>query len=1202
MPTQTTLRRIQAVVAIVSVLSLTGGLSFGGLTLAQTPPPGGTTAPTDATIVGKVLKSDGKPITFACLAQPGSPTPPPPGSLCGVGVGAFAGHDTPPYFTGANTTDGSFTLPVRGGMKYTLQIHGPPEAIGQYIFPSLFAEIATGETKNVGTITPTVKGGHIKGTAVLAGTSTPVPGVFLSAFPMMPPGGEGDHPGSFFPSQATSGADGSFDILVNAGRYIVNVENRPESQYVSVGGPPTEANVETDTSTVTGITVPVTKADAIITGRVLNEAGAQVSFPGGVGARPVGATDFADFNGPIMPPGTYTIKVSSAKATQYTLTVHLPPGAEYSVKGTITVTVVPNGTVTQDITLAKNTSAIFGQVIADSGFALSVCKSSGDDRFGGKRFGGVFAHSPQSGNFNNAEIKEDCTFRISLGAGVYQFGYHLNPTAGFINRPAPPEQITVEAGQQVEKNITVLYGDSTINVTVFDPEGKPMTFVHVEASNDREVQEEFKHGGQNAGGATGERRGPDEGFRGPGGTTNPEEMMRYCLQDKNKTECQNFKLPPGATGPGACTNMLECTQYCSNNPTICAAFDKEGHDTPPTAQGKKILGASFKGVIAAGQVKVNAEDVTKGELKGPDLARDVLRSGTETGPDGKATLNVLGGKQYEVRAFLPPDRDTGNLLPPRAAIADLRNTKSATVAIQFRTSFGAMTGKVSLPNGTAPRFCFVHYWSEDGGDGGAPCNPNGTGSFTLGYPQGKLHVSADSFDQSAKKLYRSDEEIVTITTQKTLSKNLTLKETDEKPFTPVTKTCDSDEACPVSLDNGGSLTIPAGAAGANKTLTVTAQPTVDLKATESYDPGLGYTFEVKDSNGQEVTEFATNVTMEIPYEPPEGLDERFLSSKFVDESTGAYEDPTSSTQDTSEDTFTVSDNHLSDWTVVSPGGEDLKSVTAETSGKNTKVTIGGTKTITLKGGKASTWNVGTADFGSKLGQMIAVSSKSKGGKLLLYDTNGKLKSKKTPIAGYTGGLNQLLTDVAAKSGSSTDGTDEVVVAPAKDGPAKAVVYNLKDNKTQSVTTGDGTGATTLSAPELVTKGVANLATVFGKKTTKAFTLSKGKLKVSTSKAVTSLLSVKNGVVEKKTQTPKVKSKSGSCSTSATSKLTLKGSGFNGPIVALWNAETAVSASAADNGKSMKLTINPSVTDVEAVNTLTIVNADGQAGVTVIQCK
>lgn len=1197
-----TLRRIRAIVAIVSILSLTGGLSFGGLTFTPTP----AAAATDATIIGKVLKADGTPISFPCMAPPGDPNPPPAGSLCGIGVGAFAGPESPPFFTGVSTTDGTFSLPVEGGKKYKIEFHGPPEAIGQYTIPGIFVDIASGQTKDLGTTSLTAKQGHIRGTVVLSGTSTPVAGVFLSAFPMMPPGGEGQ-PGPVFPSQATSAADGTFDLLVNAGRYIVNTENRPESQYVTAGGPPTEANVETDTSTVTGLTVSVIKADAEITGRVLDEAGVQVHFPGGVGARAVGATDYSEFNGPIMPPGLYSIKVSSAKATQYTLNVHMPPGAEYSVKGTVTVTVIPNGKVTQDLTLARNTSAIYGKVISDSGFAMSGCKASGDDRFGGKRFGEVFAHSQQSGTFANAPINEDCTFTMSLGAGIYQFGHHLNPQAGFINRPAPPEEITVEANQRVEKNITVLYGDSAINVTVVDPTGKPMPYVHVEANNGRQVEDEFKQGGGPGGpgggpGGPGGPKGPDDGFRGPGGLTDPQKMMEYCLVAKNKTECQNFKMPPGATGPGGKSNMYDIAVFCRDNRAICEAFDKEGHDQPPQGQGKKIIGASFKSVIAAGQVRILAEDVSKGELKGPDLARDVLRSGGETGPDGKVTINVVGGKQYEVRAFLPPDRNSSGLLPPKAAVADLRTAKSVPIVIQFRTSFGNATGTVTLPGGTPARLCFVHFWSEDGSDGGAPCNPNGSGTFTLGYGQGKLHFSADSFDQAAQKLYRSEEEVVTITNQKTLTKNFALKEATEKLFTPVTKSCDSDESCTVTLDNGGTLTIPAGAAGDNKTLTVTAQPTVNLKKTESFDPGLGYSFEVKDSNGQEVTEFESNVTIKIPYEEPEGLDERFLSAKFVNETTGALDDPTSATQSTQEDTFTVSETHLSDWAVVKPGGKDMKSVTTETSGKNTKVTIGGTKTITLKGGKSSTWNVGTEVFGSKSGQLIVVSSKSKGGKVLVYNTNGKLTKTITPIPGYTGGLNQLLADVTAKSGSTSDSTDDVIVAPAKTGPASAAVLNIKDNKKQLVTTGEGTGVTTLSAPELVTKGVSNLATLFGGKTSKAFQLSGGKLKLATSKSITSLLSVKNGKVEKKVQTPKVKSQVGNCSSSDTKKITLKGSGFNGPVVALWNAETAISATTAANGASMTITINPSVTDVEAINVLTIVNADGQAGVTSIKCR
>lgn len=1204
-------QQLKVMVTVLTIIALTGPFTFRGVSLTPS-----VSAAVDSTIKGKVVDPNGKAISFECLPPPGG-TPLPAGTLCSIGVGAFAGPETQPYFTGASPTDGSFSLMVEGGRKYKIEFHAPPEKIGQYTLPATFIEIASGQTLDLGTIKATQKQGHIKGKVVDDATGAAVANVAISAFPFFqgpPTSGSGEPPPPIFPSTATTNATGDFDILVTAGRYIINLEQRPDSQYVTAGGPPVEANVETDTSTVTVANIKAIKADATIKGNVVDANGAQIHFPGGVGARPVGATDFRDYGGPIMPPGVYEIKVPSAASPtkQFTLVLHLPPDMEFSVKGEVTVTVIPNGVVTQNLTVAKNTSSIFGKVIDKTGFALSVCKASGD-KFKGGGFGEVFAHNPKSGSFTHAQIKEDCTYKLSVGAGEWQVGHHLNPHAGFINRPAPPESITVEASQNVEKNIVVEAGDATINVQVFGPDGKPLR-AWVEASNDREVHENYKNAGRGPGpgagpGAPGPGGPPGEGeFRGPGGTTSPEEMIKYCTDPTHKTECQNFKLPPGASGPGGCTDMYACAQYCLKNPQICAEFDKEGHDSPTGPTGPPVLGQGFRAIVAAGQTKINAEEVTKGGFKGPDLARDVTRSGTETDSEGKGSLLVSSGSQYEVRAFLPPDRAGGNLLPPKSVAADLRTAKTATVVLQFQESFGAMTGKVTLPDGSAAKFCFVHYWSQDGSNGGAPCNPNGSGTFSLGYSKGTLHFNADSFDPSSKKLYRSDEQLIIVTTQKTLTQNFSLQEAEEKAFAPLTKTFKANETTTISLDNGAQLTIPAGAMGTgSENMTISVTPTVSLNATETVDPeGVGYSCEVKNSSGQEVTDFSANITLKLPYEgeaieEETGLDERFLSTKFVDDNTGSYQDPDSATQDTENDSFTISDDHCSDWTVISPGGENLQSVTSETVGKNTKVTIGGRTTVTLKG---KNWNVSTGTFGSAIGQLIIVSNQKSGGRVIAYNTSGRVAKKVTPIKGFKGGLNQLLADVTG-TGTTPDGTDDVIVGPATEGPAKAVVYNVKINKFQTLATGTGKGKTTISSAELISSGVANLTTLFNGKEARAFKMAKGKLVQAKGKSVTSLLSVnkKSGVVEKKVASPKVKRKSPStCSKSATTKLTLTGSGFNGPVVALWNAENALAATASADAKKLTVTINPSAVDVNAVNTLTIVNADGQAGVAVIQCK
>lgn len=1232
-------RGFQIAGLIVAVAVFAGVVAFtlrGGYIAAAFeeffPPPGG-----DAIIKGMVLSPAGTPITFPCNFQ-GTPPPGAP-TTCSIGVEVNGGPGTQPSWNQASTTDGSFSVSVAAG-KYQIAFRGPPESIGQYTFPDIVVEIKSGETKDIGTIKPTEKTGRISGIVKDAATLLPVSGAQVNAFPMFggpeEQGGDEGQKGPMMPIMATTGSDGTFVLKVDPGFYGINLmqggggpEGQQASPYV-YSGKPIEAKCETTTCNVTGIEILATKADVTIQGDIVDEAGNPVFFNGGVGARPVtsgGEKDFTMYNGPIQPKGgfpqgggqptagSYSVKVPSS-STQYTLTVFTPPDVSYSAKGDVTVTVTPNSTVTKNLVVGKDTSTIFGKVVSNSGFALSSCKTSGkdSDKFGGKRFGEVFAHNEKMGKFANAPIKEDCSFSMTIGAGTYRVGYHFNPQAGFINQPKDDE-VVVPENANVEFNITVTTGDATISGQVFDADGKPMTNVWVDAGNEGEAKADFKSGGQD------EVKGPKPGeFQGPGGKKDPQEVMKYCLDKKNEKECRDFKLPPGSEGPGGCKNMLECATYCGKNQKVCQEFDKKGHAKPQSLKGVSVMGQGYSLAKSASVGKKTVK--AKGEEKKgnePDFNSKVIHMGTQTDNEGKFSMSVVSGHVYEVRANLPPDKNTGSLIPPKSVTADLRTVKTVSnVVLSFRIAFGTMTGKVTMPDGSAAERCFVFYWNEAGDNGGSPCGPGGT--YSLGYSQGKLHVGADSFKDNTP--YKSDEQVVTITTEKTKTANFQLKERGFTVPAPATKTFDASQQETITLDNGASVTIPAGALAESGNVTVSVSPTVDLQSTEDKAPvQSGYTITATDENGQSITsDFNSNITIKLPYdkdyvEKDLGLNTSLLSTAYKDDTTGALTAAENATQDDGEATdetgsFTITANHASDWTIVSPTGVNLTSVSVGKSGKNTKIAIGDTASVTLPGAKAN-WNVGTAKFGDN-GQLVAVSNKTATvaakyrGKVLLYDTSGKLKFTYTAIKGFSGGVNQEVEDVGGKSQKNApDNVADVIVSPATPGPAKAVViYSIaKKPKSFSLTTGTGTGITTLSTIELLQGGIANLTTLFEGKTAKVWKMSSFKIVEAKGKSISGSLTVKNGKIEKKKSTPKVKKTTGTCSSTSTSKLTVKGTGFGAtsdPIV-LWNATSALAVQSFKDTE-IKITVNPSAVDVKSgANTVTIVNSDGFAGVAVVTC-
>ncbi len=1204
-------KRLKIAVAILTIVGMTGPFSFRGTSFVPI-----ANAGPDAVIKGKIVDANNAPISFTCDAPPagqlpppgGQPPPPggqppPSGSPCGIGVNADAGPGSPQFFGGANPSDGSFNISVEAGAgkKFRIIFAGPPDKISKYKFPELFVDVRSGDTKDLGTIKASEKQGHIKGRVIKDGTTTGVPNVVVSAFPMFgaPQGVQGQSegpgeppqgPGNFvMPSSATTTADGSFDILVNAGRYGVNIDQRPDSTVVSKGGPPVEAFVETDTSTVSGLEIKVIEADATIEGFIVDENGTKTHIAGGVGARPIPATEgnFEEYNSPIQPPdGKFTIKVPSARATQYQLMMHAPPGTKFQQKSGVTVTVIANGKITQNITVAKFNSSIYGSLIGSSGFSLNGCVAQGD-KFGGKDFGQVCAFNPDIGYGQCVPVDSSCKYTIDVGPGEYNIDSHFNPTAGFINRNGPPKKITVEPNTNVQYDIIAEAGDVTVTGQVLDPNGNPVANVPVNASNMGQFQEEMRSGEQE--GPKG--RPPDE-FRGPGGTNDPRKMMEYCKQPKNEKECTDFKLPPGATGPGGCTNMKACTDYCTKNPKICEDEGKSG-GAPPGGSGPQSIGQSKNFVLAAGRSFVRAGEPSKSDPgKGPDF-RNVLNIGTQTRPDGTFELRLLSGNQFEIRSFPPIN---SSYLPSKPVQADFRTDKTAKkIVLQLRESFTTLSGNLTKADGSKVDRGFVGCWGEDGSNGGSPIGANGT--FSLGIGQGKQHCRADSFD--GKTPYRSKEAVLLVTEKKPITQNFKLEAQDYEVFEAESKTFDASQQSDITLSDGTKISIPAGALATTGNVTFTATPTTDLKPDEDRNPvTTGFSFSASKSDGTPVTTFNSQLSVTLKYDGEYvddlGVDENFLSTSFVDGTSGAWSAVENASQDATNDSFTLLLDHFTDFAVVAPATSDAKSVSIETKGKNTLVSIdNGAATFTLSG-KATLWNAGTANFDGT--QYVVVSNKTKGKTLSFYKTDAKLFKKLTAPIKCTG-LQQLVEDV------TNDGVADVTVA-CTNGPANAVVYNVKGKfAKQVIATGTKgqTGKTALSTVQgLFSSGVSNLTTLFGTSETRAWKVTKGKLVQAAKASVAASLAVKNGKVEKVLLTPTVSKKSpAKCSSTSTTNFTLTGKNFGSSPILIWNGETPLKATASNSGKTLKFTVNPNAAACKSVNTATAVNDDGGAGTFVI---
>lgn len=386
-------------------------------------------------VKGKVLKPDGTPLTNGHVDVRNQ-------------EGQGNGQPVNP--------DGTFSIPVGAG-NYRVNVWAGENS--QFTFPEKSVSVKENETIDVGTLKATAKNAHIRGKVVKKDGVTPVQGIRINANLDRAPGW----------SQSTSQSDGTFDLAVTAGRWHVNIDQGANANYV-YSGEHLEADVETESSTVNLGDIKLTYADVTIQGKLVDASGnAVLNVFGWAFARPATSGGTGKFFGPGQEygggvngqTGMFTIKVPSSVASTYTLGLHLPPDTDYSGAGEQNVAVVADGTYTKNITVKKNDSSVSGKIIDQNGNALTSCNFRGD----------VFLNSEQ-GEWKGAEIKSDCTYRISvLGGKTYRIGYWIEPGKGFMEKPPSPEPIDVTAGQNLVKNITVTKANATITGRVLDPSG-----------------------------------------------------------------------------------------------------------------------------------------------------------------------------------------------------------------------------------------------------------------------------------------------------------------------------------------------------------------------------------------------------------------------------------------------------------------------------------------------------------------------------------------------------------------------------------------------------------------------------------------------------------------------------------------------------------------------------------------------------------
>lgn len=1093
------------------------------------------------TISGKVLKKDGTPVTNG-----------------NVNANSQTQDGRNRNFSAQIKTDGTYKLYlVAGTYDLNLWMNDP-----RYYVKNTKVTVSDNKSETVN-FTMSEKLAHIKGT-VTSKAGAPLSGIQLNGNLDCGPQGCSAW------SNTTTDASGNFDMAATIGRWNINFDSGRGANYV-YDGPQIEVSVPSETATVTGVSFSLTYADVIIKGKVVDENGKPFAeFSGWTYVRPLTVTadsDQREYGGPINQ-GTFNFRVPSSLFTQAELGIHTPSNSQYSSSVGQSITLVADATIEKDIMVKKNDAAIVGRIVDSSGLPLRSCNFRGE----------VFANTQN--DWHGTQINADCTFEISLLAGTYMLGYNIDQSAGFLNRPPQNNQVTVTAGTRLQKDIPVLAGDSKVNVLVLNPDGSPARRTWVWADNHEEI-DQIRQSGQ---------KQSSQEFRGPGDTKTPEALLKYCSDKSHENECREFKMPPGSEGPGGCKDALACAQYCQKNKKDCQNLIA-GKETPKSQAVKMSRSVMRRKAQLTNLRLVKSKAQSSAASDESATFEETIQSGTETNDQGVAQLTLLSSHEYTVNAGLPPD--TG-FMPPKTARVSLKNSKSSDVTLNLREADGRLSGFVTF-NGTAVANGWIGCWSEDGNSNGTQIN---NGTYRLNYTfNSTYHCEANA--QTGQSFLRSDEKIITVAKEKKKSQNFTLGAANFVIPPPVTESFDATSPHVITLGDGTSINIPANTIATSGTVTVSANPTLNIQSQQTAKPlGYGYNFEAKDSDNKTVSTFSNNVTITFKYTDQQltdaGIDEGSLIPSYWDSASSTWKKPTNITQDTDNNTITITSNHFTSFAVVSSSGKGRgRNITAVTTKKlkngTTQVVVGtgkAKKTFTpfpsYKGGVT----VGTTNLGGKTGQIIAAAqadSSNDATTLKIFTVKGKLTQKITPWgAGYRSGVAMNFEDV------TRDTSDDLVVAPKSGTEAK--VYDLAKKKNYSLSASSARTGIMVSTLDLLNRGDKQIVTKAGN-TLKTWNFTGKKFATFAYDTARRLRVTSSGIERVKLQ-PNIRSVSpgGFSKGKGTTVITLKGENFGSGSRVLFGSVAPKKVVAQGEG-TLVVTVDRSKFSKKRY-ALTVVNTDG----------
>jgi hypothetical protein len=861
------------------------------------------------------------------------------------------------YPSPPTANNGRFALGGIPAGTYQLEIN-PPWERPDLIRPNALTLVVSAEstyTVTSGDYTTTTVGGlpaiqiafdkaskTIQGTVTTAG-SAPVVGARVFAF---------KEQGCGFANAVTDGS-GNYSLGVSGGKWRVSVEPDREStaavDWAYTGQPKPVSFDETATEETETINFEVVSASAIVTGRILapdetttvQQAHVELRNMNGQGngAQP-------DEN------GEFSINVP---AGTYQLMTFLPPESPYGSAQPMSITTNATGTVdVGDIILQSKNCQIKGVVRGPSGAGVSDVV--------------VNANQPKGG-YTRTTTGDDGTFTLNVSAGTWEVMVEPSEEASYVYS-GPPIRATVGANE-IKAGVTfsVTYADSTIQGRVVDGNGDTITDLYgfACASNNNggfggpleagRFELSVPAGTYNISGgfppgtpyslsaiedttvATGETKVVELTV-----TENDKTISGVLLDSEGDTITANnlfvevFAMSNAGSFQHAVAEQDPVTHAWEYSLAVTDGTWKIGYfvdkssgylgrppideDSAVTVNGDEAYNitlysasATITGRVTDPQgdglpyVFVFAQEPKTGDTSG----RSRFFTDTMTDENGYYTLGVPEGT-YEVGSGMPPSEMKNNsYVYPELTNVTVADSETETVNIAYGSADSHIVGTITLEDtGVAG---LVWAWSENGRY--AETDANGDGTYSIPVKGSEVwHVGARYEDEDG--FYATDETEVNVSASSTETVNIELTAEDTATLPDaVSTTFPANEMKIIELSNGAEIQIPAGALATSGNVTVVAQPKLGLRKQKDAQPvGFGYELTALDSDGQEITDFISSVTIIFPYDPndiPEGATADDLVPAYWDDNTGSWQKVDSAVVDTENHTISVQASHFSLW-------------------------------------------------------------------------------------------------------------------------------------------------------------------------------------------------------------------------------------------------------------------------------------------------